>query len=252
MSKFDYNKDSGVAKEQTDSKLARHAYAYDEEESYAPIGVLSKTIGAEIIPIPGLDTSNPKTVTCLAKYSKIVVISFCFGLDLEDNGTLSKFRNLGFKGDLHVSDMSLELLNSGFNSKIGRFPPDKFNEFRDLFKKERRLIFGNPKTNTHKKQRGFIRERFKMHREFVNNSLKDLTPLQIKIWFVLWDRFSVKTGTAQISIKEFQKLCNASRPHVVKQLSELQSLGLIAVMNKGGPGKGSNAYAISPVCRKEH
>ncbi len=96
--------------------------------------------------------------------------------------------------------------------------------------------------NKHKPLGGSASERWKILNNFVDFSMKGLTPAQVKVWLVLYR--DSKQGTAATSQRDIARRAGCGLKFVNAAIKVLEEKGLALVVRRGGYRKGSNRYRI--------
>ena len=88
-------------------------------------------------------------------------------------------------------------------------------------------------------------QRFKMLNDFVDISMQDMTPRQIAVWLCLFR--DSRAGVATAAQAYIAKRCGLKRPTVSTTISELEALGLVTTLHRGGINRGLSRYRVNGI-----
>lgn len=101
-----------------------------------------------------------------------------------------------------------------------------------------------------KKPKGTARKRtagrFREINDFVDVTLRTLTPSEAAVWLILW-RDTKPNGLAQVSQISMAERAGISDRAVRTALAGLQTRGLLTVVYRGGIQRGSSRYRVNPL-----
>ncbi len=86
-------------------------------------------------------------------------------------------------------------------------------------------------------------QRFRTLNEFVDCTLQQLTPRQAAVWLCLFR--DSRNGTATAAQSYIAQRCGLKRPTVSTTISELEALGLVTTIHRGGINRGLSRYRVS-------
>lgn len=89
--------------------------------------------------------------------------------------------------------------------------------------------------------------RFRTLNAFVDGALADLTRAEIATWLTLFR--DVRDGTARTGYSDLARRAGLDRRSVGRALRRLKARGLIAVICRGGLGRGPSRYRVCGVPR---
>jgi hypothetical protein len=75
--------------------------------------------------------------------------------------------------------------------------------------------------------------RYKCHRDFIDITMRTLTPIEKDIWFILWDKLDGSSMTSRVAIQTLMKLANKSKTNILKGLSALKNKKLVFIVKQG-------------------
>lgn len=78
--------------------------------------------------------------------------------------------------------------------------------------------------------------------EFIDITLRDLTPRQVAVWLTLFR--DCRNGVATVSQAYIAERCGLRRPTVSTTISTLEQLGLVTTIHCGGVGRGLSKYRV--------
>ena len=84
--------------------------------------------------------------------------------------------------------------------------------------------------------------RFEPLNAFVDQTMRLLTPSQIKIWFCLFR--DSRDGIATVAQSYIAERCGLKRPTVSTAIGELEGLGLVVTIHRGGINRGISKYRV--------
>ena len=87
--------------------------------------------------------------------------------------------------------------------------------------------------------------RFKLLNEFVDQTIQQLTPRQVAVWLCLFR--DSRNGTATAAQSYIATRCGLQRPTVSTTIGELEELGLVVTIHRGGINRGLSRYRVSAV-----
>ncbi len=87
--------------------------------------------------------------------------------------------------------------------------------------------------------------RFKLLNEFVDQTMQQLTPRQFTVWLCLFR--DSRNGTATAAQSYIATRCGLQRPTVSTTIGELEALGLVVTIHRGGINRGLSRYRVSAV-----
>ena len=101
---------------------------------------------------------------------------------------------------------------------------------------------GNPRRQSRPKGSA---ARFKLLNEFVDQTMQQLTPRQITVWLCLFR--DSRNGTATAAQSYIATRCGLQRPTVSTTIGELEALGLVVTIHRGGINRGLSRYRVCAV-----
>jgi hypothetical protein len=101
---------------------------------------------------------------------------------------------------------------------------------------------GNPRRQSRPKGSA---ARFKLLNEFIDQTLQQLTPRQVAVWLCLFR--DSRNGTATAAQSYIATRCGLQRPTVSTTIGELEALGLVVTIHRGGINRGLSRYRVSAV-----
>jgi hypothetical protein len=87
--------------------------------------------------------------------------------------------------------------------------------------------------------------RFKLLNEFIDQTLQQLTPRQVAVWLCLFR--DSRNGTATAAQSYIATRCGLQRPTVSTTIGELEALGLVVTIHRGGINRGLSRYRVCAV-----
>lgn len=87
--------------------------------------------------------------------------------------------------------------------------------------------------------------RFKLLNEFVDQTMQQLTPRQFTVWLCLFR--DSRNGTATAAQSYIATRCGLQRPTVSTTIGELEALGLVVTIHRGGINRGLSRYRVCAV-----
>ncbi len=84
--------------------------------------------------------------------------------------------------------------------------------------------------------------RFKLLNEFVDQTMQQLTPRQVTVWLCLFR--DSRNGTATAAQSYIAQRCGLQRPMVSTTIGELEALGLVVTIHRGGINRGLSRYRV--------
>lgn len=87
--------------------------------------------------------------------------------------------------------------------------------------------------------------RFKLLNEFVDQTMQQLTPRQVNVWLCLFR--DSRNGTATAAQSYIATRCGLQRPTVSTTIGELEELGLVVTIHRGGINRGLSRYRVCGV-----
>ncbi len=88
-------------------------------------------------------------------------------------------------------------------------------------------------------------QRFKMLNDFVDITMQQLTPRQTAVWFCLFR--DSRNGTASAAQSYIALRCGLQRPTVSTTIGELEALGLVVIIHRGGINRGLSRYGVCAI-----
>ena len=88
-------------------------------------------------------------------------------------------------------------------------------------------------------------QRFKMLNDFVDITMQQLTPRQTAVWLRLFR--DSRNGTATSEQGYIALRCGLRRPTVSTTIRELEVLGLVVIIYRGGINRGFSRYRVCAV-----
>ena len=85
-------------------------------------------------------------------------------------------------------------------------------------------------------------QRFKMLNDFVDITMQQLTPRQAAVWLCLFR--DSRNGTASAAQSYIALRCGLQRPTVSTTIGELEDLGLVVIIHRGGINRGLSRYRV--------
>lgn len=87
-------------------------------------------------------------------------------------------------------------------------------------------------------------ERWGILNEFVDVTMVDLTPRELKVWLVLFRDAKSKNGIAQTTQGYIAKRSGLRRPTVSTAIAQLEARGLVRTIHAGGLNRGISRYEV--------
>lgn len=88
-------------------------------------------------------------------------------------------------------------------------------------------------------------QRFKILNQFVDETMQQLTPRQVAVWLCLFR--DSRNGTATAAQAYIAQRCGLQRPTVSTTIGELEALGLVVTIHRGGLNRGLSRYRVSGI-----
>ena len=82
---------------------------------------------------------------------------------------------------------------------------------------------------------------------FVDCSLAELSRTEALAWLVLWR--DTKNGTVRTSMSDIARRVGSSRRAITTAISNLERMGLISIVRKGGLNRGATIYQLHPLAK---
>ena len=90
--------------------------------------------------------------------------------------------------------------------------------------------------------------RFSVHRQFVNESLRLCSGVEAKVWFTLWDMTDMKTGEVYVSYHKLEEVAGLVHQSAIDSIKILELKGLLIKVSKGNSyTKECNVYRVKAV-----
>ena len=81
--------------------------------------------------------------------------------------------------------------------------------------------------------------------QFIDVTLRELSPRQVAVWLCLFR--DCRNGVASVSQAYIGERCGLRRPTVSTAVAELEALGLVTTIHTGGVGRGVSKYRVHPM-----
>ena len=88
-------------------------------------------------------------------------------------------------------------------------------------------------------------QRFKMLNDFVDITMQQLSPRQAAVWLCLFR--DSRNGTATAAQSYIAQRCGLKRPTVSTTVGELEALGLVVIVHRGGMNRGISRYRVCAI-----
>ncbi len=92
------------------------------------------------------------------------------------------------------------------------------------------------------KAKGKPGERFAVFNAFVDFSLGELSRAEIAVWLILFR--DTRDGTARTSYDDLARRAGLNRRNVGRAVRQLEALGLVKVVHRGGLRRGVSRYRV--------
>jgi hypothetical protein len=90
-------------------------------------------------------------------------------------------------------------------------------------------------------------ERFKVLNAFVDFSLAGLGRVEIAVWLILYR--DTRDGTARTSYDDLARRAGCARRSIPRAVRQLERLGLLRVVRRGGLRRGASRYRVRPLVK---
>lgn len=104
-----------------------------------------------------------------------------------------------------------------------------------------------PKT-PHKKPTKRDGNRWNELNQFIDVTMRDLSPRQVAVWLTLFR--DSRNGVASVSQVYIAERCGLRRPTVSTTISELEALGMVTTIHAGGVGRGVSKYRVEHMIQR--
>ena len=84
--------------------------------------------------------------------------------------------------------------------------------------------------------------------QFIDVTMRDLTPAQTAVWLTLFR--DCRKGVATTSQSDIARRCGLRRPTVSGAIGELEALGLVTTLHQGGLNRGMSRYRIQSLIQR--
>ena len=91
-------------------------------------------------------------------------------------------------------------------------------------------------------------QRFRMLNDFVDQTMQHLTPRQVAVWLCLFR--DSRNGTASAAQSYIAQRCGLRRPTVSKTISELELIGPVVTIHRGGINRGFSRYRVCGIVNR--
>jgi len=100
----------------------------------------------------------------------------------------------------------------------------------------------------HKKPPKRDASRWRELNQFIDVTMRDLSPRQVAVWLTLFR--DSRNGVASVSQAYVGERCGLQRPTVSTAIAELEALGLATTIHTGGVGRGVSKYKVHPMIQR--
>jgi len=87
--------------------------------------------------------------------------------------------------------------------------------------------------------------RFETLNHFVDHTLADLTPAEIRVWIILF-RDTKPDGKARASLDDLARRAGVDRRSVSRAIAGLKARHMLKTIKRGGLNAGPSSYIIAP------
>lgn len=101
---------------------------------------------------------------------------------------------------------------------------------------------GKPRKVDGRPAPGGAAERWKTQNNFIDFTMGDLTPAEVKVWFILFR--DSKGGTAATAQRDIARRAKVGLKFVSRAIGHLEELGLLKVIHRGGYRRGMSRYRV--------